>query len=115
MIGKWHLGWDFATYKKAGGGEYDWSLPLSGGPTSHGFDRYFGDGTINFPPYAWMENDRFTAVPSEPLPIKELEKSLRFEGRLELRSGPAVPGWDIMDVSYAPCKEPGDHQRIGPR
>ena len=84
--------------KKAGGGTYDWTLPITGGPTSHGFDHYFGDGTINFPPYAWLENDRFTAVPSEPLPIKDLEESLRFEGRLELRSGPAVPGWDIVQV-----------------
>ena len=32
--------------------DVDWSGPIAGGPLDRGFDYYFGDGTINFPPYA---------------------------------------------------------------
>jgi arylsulfatase A-like enzyme len=71
MIGKWHLGWDIkykngapfqngkvhpenADFVKQNAGE-----PLTGGPVDRGFDSDYGDGTINFPPYVFFENDRF--------------------------------------------------------
>ena len=37
---------------------WDYSLPLQGGPTEHGFDYYFGTHVPNFPPFTYIENDR---------------------------------------------------------
>ena len=77
-IGKWHLGWGWEAIVKPGAEPYtyrngrkksykydalDWSKPIPDGPVAHGFDYYFGDGVINFPPYAWIENDRVLGVP----------------------------------------------------
>jgi arylsulfatase A-like enzyme len=77
--------------------DIDWTKPVSGGPLSHGFDYYFGDGTINFPPYAWMENDRFLEIPTETM----LESNIGFktkEGNWEFRPGPKVKDWNPYDV-----------------
>ncbi len=74
-IGKWHLGWNWAFTDTSGvkkesstlyfPEDIDWSKPVNGGPLARGFDYYYGDGTINFPPYAWIENDRFIEIPTE--------------------------------------------------
>ncbi len=108
-IGKWHLGWNWSDIQKPGAkptddakgrnkvfgpDDFDWSKPVSGGPLSHGFDYYFGDDVPNFPPYAWMENDRVITVPSEPLKITPATK----EGSWEARPGPMTPGWDFYAV-----------------
>jgi arylsulfatase A len=104
-IGKWHLGWDWDAIKKPGAkprGEgkqqvwgpeaFDWSKPIPDGPLAHGFDSYFGDTVINFPPYCWIENDKVVAAPdtlmdtSKWKPIKE--------GNWECRPGPMITGWD---------------------
>ena len=61
-FGKWHLGWDWDAIRKPGiekgdlpkASSYDWKKPFPGGPLDQGFDYYFGDGTINFPPYCWI-------------------------------------------------------------
>lgn len=115
-IGKWHLGeiWPF----KTGLGQddptkhewtassmndkenwspdaFDWNLPIKEGPTTKGFDYYFGTGVINFPPYTWIENDRVLEVPVEML---ELPSSKPVEGSWECRPGPAARNWDITKV-----------------
>ncbi|MBT5902206.1 MAG: arylsulfatase [Opitutaceae bacterium] len=110
-IGKWHLGFDW-TFKNEPSGrieqwnrvrEYytpddvDWSVPVSGGPLDRGFDYYFGDGTINFPPYAWMENDRLTETPTTEMNINDMPYNT-LEGNWEFRPGPAVKGWNPYDV-----------------
>ena len=78
-IGKWHLGWDWSFKNKPSGErrywgqthkvylpkDIDWNAPVKGGPLDRGFDYYFGDGTINFPPYAWIENDRILEAPND--------------------------------------------------
>lgn len=112
-IGKWHLGWNWdailkpgikqKTYESNGRTrthysptDYDWNQPIPGGPCDQGFDYYFGDGTINFPPYCWIENDRVTEAPSimmntatfAPIP----------EGSWEFRPGPMVKGWNPYQV-----------------
>lgn len=98
-VGKWHLGWDWEAIRKAKGvgpDAFDWSKPIPNGPLAHGFDSYFGDDVINFPPYAWIENDRVVTAPTEALdtakwkPIKE--------GNWECRPGPMVAGWDPYAV-----------------
>jgi arylsulfatase A len=68
-IGKWHLGWDWPTNdtlsaKEANGYNVDYSKPISGGPTEHGFDYYFGNNVPNFPPYTFIENDKVTVIPT---------------------------------------------------
>jgi len=110
-IGKWHLGWDWDTYRKPdakpvrsekkpwgatvyewGSEAFDWSKPIPDGPLAHGFDSYFGDTVINFPPYCWIENDRVVDVPDVQLDTKRW-KPIK-EGGWECRPGPMFSGWD---------------------
>ncbi|WP_205619028.1 sulfatase family protein [Rubritalea marina] len=106
-VGKWHLGWDWKSIRKPGVKEltkqeqrkkghhfssYDWSKNIPDGPLAHGFDYYFGDTVINFPPYTWIENDRVTEVPDTMLDTKTF-KPIK-EGNWECRKGPMVTGWD---------------------
>ncbi len=108
-VGKWHLGWDWEAIRHPGAqpatdgkkrnkvyapGDFDWSKTLPGGPLSHGFDFYFGDDVPNFPPYAWIENDRIQTPPTEPLNITPKTA----EGSWEARPGPMVAGWDFYAV-----------------
>tara|TARA_R110002049_G_scaffold2750_4_gene21913 strand:+ start:58257 stop:59810 length:1554 start_codon:yes stop_codon:yes gene_type:complete len=104
-IGKWHLGWDWDAIKKPGatatgqgrkktwGPEaFDWSKSIPNGPLAHGFDHYFGDTVINFPPYCWIEDDKVQRAPDTVMdsskwkPIKE--------GNWECRPGPMISDWD---------------------
>jgi len=111
MVGKWHLGWDWNSVIKPGAvrklqpvgntrkttyfsEDIDWSKSIPDGPTDHGFDYYYGDGTINFPPYTYIENDRVTEVPTEHLAMKT-ERPL--EGNWECRPGPRAKGWDVFE------------------
>lgn len=102
-IGKWHLGWDWDAIRKANTQndslqpeDFDWSKPIPDGPLAHGFDHYFGDAVINFPPYAWIEDDRLLLAPDTYITgrFKEAPK----EGRWEVRAGPAVSDWDFYEV-----------------
>ena len=100
-IGKWHLGWDWPV--KGGGylsdeledinvgGDYepfgervDFSQPVREGPTTRGFDYYFGDDVPNFPPYAFIENDRVLGEPIDRMPANKGQ-----------RAGPMMPRWDL--------------------
>ncbi len=81
-VGKWHLGLTFAT---AGDKTNDLTQPIRDGPTTRGFDYYFGiSASLDMPPFAFIENDRFTETPS-------VEKEW-------LRKGPAAPGFEAVDV-----------------
>lgn len=104
-IGKWHLGWDWDAIKRPGaeprttgknkvwGPEaFDWSKPIPDGPLAHGFDSYFGDDVINFPPYTWIENDHVLAAPDTLLDTNAF-KPVK-EGTWGTRPGPMVTGWD---------------------
>ena len=98
-IGKWHLGWNWGALRKPGTPahshhymDFDWSKRIPGGPLDRGFDYYFGDDVINFPPYAWIENDKMVKAPDTMLDEKTWKKIK--EGRWECRPGPMVTGWD---------------------
>lgn len=110
-MGKWHLGWDWAipagqralfapvlgavppvsdAHRAAWRATY--AQAIGGGPTTRGFDSYFGTDVPNWPPYAFIENDRTVGRPSEFLPASEfrpLQASL---------PGPALPGWQLTGV-----------------
>ena len=94
-IGKWHLGWDWkiapgSTFDPTGKlvpaiGDIAWTAPLQHGPTSVGFDYYYGiSASLDMPPYVFVENDRVTVVPTT-------EKKW-------IRSGPAASDFEAIDV-----------------
>jgi arylsulfatase A len=106
-IGKWHLGWDWDAIRKpqateAGAGKgkkksirpeaFDWTKAIPDGPLAHGFDHYFGDTVINFPPYCWIEDDKVTKAPDVLMDTSKW-KTIK-EGRWECRPGPMVSDWD---------------------
>jgi arylsulfatase A len=100
-IGKWHLGWDWKAIRKPGAkaiksgkkstfgfDAYDWSKSVPNGPLAHGFDHYFGDTVINFPPYAWIEDDKLVKAPDTMMDTSKWKKIK--EGNWECRPGPMV-------------------------
>ncbi len=110
-IGKWHLGRDWgvpegqaALFSGRGAAAPEvtdahraawravFSKPFSGGPTSRGFDEYFGTDVPNWPPYCFIENERTIGIPSEFLPKEN------FQNHLASLQGPALPGWDLAKV-----------------
>ncbi len=113
-IGKWHLGWDWpippakaAVFRaKPLGGSVTppddqravwkevFSQPIAGGPTTCGFDAYFGTDLPNFPPFCFIENDHTVGVPSEFLPAELLKK----QANLADLPGPALPGWKLERI-----------------
>ncbi len=101
-IGKWHLGWDWDSIRKPGTSpkskshaDFDWTKPFRGGPLDHGFDRYFGDNVINFPPYAWIEDDKFPVAPD--IDFTKTPKATK-EGSWECRPGPGRSDWDFYKI-----------------
>ena len=64
MFGKWHLGIDFAKTGPAPE-QVDYAKPFGGGPTAHGFDRFFGiSASLDMPPYVWLQDNRVTSPPA---------------------------------------------------
>ena len=104
-IGKWHLGWHWATrdgqpanqgvepgvydapVRYELGKNIDYARPVSGGPIDCGFDYYYGEDVPNFPPYTWFEQDRLLAQPTEEKP----EDMFGHPGAM-------APGWDLEAV-----------------
>lgn len=121
-IGKWHLGWDWDAIRKPGARPtqsnekkvwgptaFDWSLAIPDGPLAHGFDSYFGDTVINFPPYAWIENDHLVKAPDTLMDTSKW-KTIK-EGRWECRPGPMVSDWNPYDVMPTLTKRGVDYLR----
>lgn len=107
-IGKWHLGWQWPIpddraklFKERPKGEAVatdahrdvwrevFERSISGGPTSSGFDLYFGVDVPNWPPYCFIENDRTIGIPSEFLPAGLIGNNQASN------QGPALPGWTL--------------------
>ena len=64
-IGKWHLGWDWAL-NSADPQDINYSAPIKNGPVDcGGFDYFYGIiGSLDMPPYVYVENDMVTASPN---------------------------------------------------
>jgi arylsulfatase A len=94
-FGKWHLGWDWPTTdgrpasSKDGLGNVDFTKPIANGPTTRGFDYYFGVDVPNYPPYCFIENDRTVGTPSLPAPQT---------GGAFNRPGPMLAGWSLTNI-----------------
>ena len=106
-IGKWHLGNDWDSIRKPGTPEdsiqhtdFDWTKPLRGGANDHGFDYYFGDNVINFPPYTWIENGRVLRAPDMTYSREDFTAihGSPPEGGWECRPGPGLADWDFYQV-----------------
>lgn len=115
-IGKWHLGWDWpigpgqrkflqvgrkekeadgpaqATAEHRATWQAIFSQRIPGGPTTRGFDRYFGTDVPNWPPYCFIENDRTVGIPTEFLPQEY------FKGHLASLQGPALADWTLEPI-----------------
>lgn len=98
-IGKWHLGWDWPTKDgeppvgigqcnhPESGSNVDFTKPIENGPTSRGFDYYFGTAVPNFPPYCFIENEHTVGIPSIMKPDSMFGCT-----------GPMITGWDLEDI-----------------
>jgi len=121
-IGKWHLGWDWnippgqrslfaprrrtfadATDRHRRAWQEVYSRPIGGGPTTRGFDEYFGTDVPNWPPYCFIENDRTLGIPTTFLP-KEL-----FRKNLASLPGPALEDWKLEAVLPALADRASDY------
>ncbi len=111
-IGKWHLGqgWPFKadeeTFYPRPGEDGDpeatpeqlqrwrdaFSQPTTGGPTTRGFDSYFGVDVPNWPPYCFIEDDHTVGIPSDFLPARLVGDNLASY------SGPAMPYWHFEQL-----------------
>ena len=73
--------------------------PIAGGPTTRGFDVYFGTDIPNWPPFCFIENDRTLGIPTEFLPPELLIKNQASQ------QGPAQKDWKFTGILPAL----GDH------
>ncbi len=73
FIGKWHLGWDWAQKDTTDFGDEGWNptdfenldftKPVANTPNDLGFDYAYGhSGSLDMPPYAYVENGNLTAA-----------------------------------------------------
>jgi arylsulfatase A len=68
------------------------SKPIAGGPTTRGFDLYFGTSVPNWPPYCFIENDRTVGIPSQFLPHEAMSKNQAS------MQGPALKNWKLEEI-----------------
>jgi arylsulfatase A-like enzyme len=100
-VGKWHLGWTWPRHAATETGDdpntddpdddVDYARPIGDGPTTVGFDRFFGiSASLDMPPYVYVEDDHCTAVPDR--------RCLAREGKAFYRAGPIAPDFDHETV-----------------
>jgi arylsulfatase A-like enzyme len=89
-IGKWHLGWTWPK-KSTSEEDVDFEKPILDGPTTAGFDSFFGiSASLDMPPYVYIENDKVTATPDSIVP--------ESKGKMFWREGPIAPDFKHEDV-----------------
>uniref|UniRef100_A0A7S3PLL4 Sulfatase N-terminal domain-containing protein n=1 Tax=Aplanochytrium stocchinoi TaxID=215587 RepID=A0A7S3PLL4_9STRA len=106
LVGKWHLGWDWNAIKKNPNNnrdfasDFDWSKRIPGGPIERGgFDYYFGDDVINFPPYCWFENEGvYGQIPNDYFNQEKFKQLNQKEGSMQHNAGPMRDDWDFYAV-----------------
>jgi arylsulfatase A-like enzyme len=104
-VGKWHLGMDWARKgevaelnieSQAQVNNVDYMKPITNGPTSVGFDTYFGiSASLDMVPYCFIENDHVAANPTETM---KLVMNGSGDKMSFTREGPGSPGFRGEDV-----------------
>lgn len=90
MIGKWHLGWDWDKQN----GKIDFSKPIINGPDINGFDQYYAHcGSLDMPPYVWVDSGRATQVPHREEGVTKQETPYGW-----YRNGPISDDFKINEV-----------------
>jgi arylsulfatase A-like enzyme len=103
-VGKWHLGMDWVRKgevtelgieKAEQVKNVDYTQPIANGPTSVGFDTYFGiSASLDMVPYCFIENDRVPVNPTETMKlVMNGSDKMSFT-----REGPGSPGFRGEDV-----------------
>ncbi len=86
-IGKWHLGMDLP-FRNKGAKDIDYGRRIQNSPNVNGFDAFYGvTASLDFPPYVYVENDRFVEPGSESYAGSRFPRYLR--------AGPKAPGLDF--------------------
>lgn len=95
MIGKWHLGWDWAKVDSDDGKKkIDFTQPVKNGPDINGFDGYYGHcGSLDMPPYVWVDTGKCTAIP-----VREEGVTSKQDPYGWYRKGPISPDFKIDEV-----------------
>ena len=94
MIGKWHLGWDWAKSSSDQWKNIDFSKPVKNGPDINGFEGYYAHcGSLDMPPYVWVDTGRSTAIP-----VREEGVTRQQDPYGWYRKGPIGPDFNIPDV-----------------
>ena len=106
MIGKWHLGWDWAKVeddsddetsrdgKKKPRKKIDFTQPVKNGPDINGFDGYYGHcGSLDMSPYVWVDTGKVTALPERVHGVTKKEDRYGW-----YRKGPMAPDFKIDEV-----------------
>lgn len=98
MIGKWHLGWDWARLPNENGkgksNKIDFAQPIKNGPDINGFDGYYAHcGSLDMPPYVWVDTGKATAIPEREEGITKEQDPYGW-----YRNGPISPDFKIDDV-----------------
>lgn len=105
-VGKWHLGVDWQLNEDADfkddieqgkdGWKVDFTKPFTNGPTSVGFDYYFGiSASLDMVPYTFLENDRVVVQPTLDV---DFPMMLGRNPDRTTRRGPAAEGFDANQV-----------------
>ena len=90
MIGKWHLGWDW----QKDGKTIDFTKPVINGPDINGFDYYYGHcGSLDMPPYVWVDTGQVTEVPDREEGVTSKEDPYGW-----YRKGPVGSDFHIPEV-----------------
>ena len=119
MVGKWHLGWEWAgpqpsqmTEVRNGQKalEWDFTQPAKEGPTARGFDYYFGVDLPNMPPFSFIENESVDPLPTDRYVYDASEGVVMPRG---FEGSPMAPGWRFRDIVPELTKRAVDqiHQR----
>jgi arylsulfatase A len=96
MIGKWHLGWDWAKADKSEQKwkDIDFTKPVKNGPDINGFTNYYGHcGSLDMPPYVWVDTGKITAQPDRNEGVTRTEDPYGW-----YREGPIGPDFKIDEV-----------------
>ncbi len=115
VVGKWHLGLDWAVkasckdslkivygdvpiLKNMNADWVDFETPPSNGPTAHGFDySYILPASLDMQPYCYLENDVLTSIPDQYTPGNDLDAESWATGAF-WREGKITSDFDFYEV-----------------